>query len=143
MLCTARTVFGVARRSPAIGPTRGRSFASTKRFFLADDRYSTKAAADKDAEGMDVDEPPVVVDQRTKGRTGGGESLRSTTFGAPAKPKVFNSSMPSDGSSVDLNEEQKREVDQRNRDFDKTSEPGQKIEDDKDTKTSDSALSKS
>lgn len=93
---------------------------------------------------MHVDEPPAVVaDQRTKGRTGGGESLGSTAFGAPAKPKVFNSSMPSDGSAVDLTEEQKREVDQHNREFDKTWEPGQKIEDSKDTKTSDGALSKS
>lgn len=143
MLSTARTVFGVALRSPATGLTCGRSFASTRPFFKPGDRYSTKAAADKDAEGSHADEHPAAADQRTKGRTGGGESLGSTAFGAPAKPKLYSSAMPSDGSAVDLNEEQKREVDQHNRDFEKTSEPGQKVEDDKDTKTSDGALSKS
>ncbi|KAH8178493.1 hypothetical protein LIA77_00012 [Sarocladium implicatum] len=142
MLSTTRTVFGAALRSPAIGPTRGRSFASTKRFFMPGDRYSTKAS-DNDAEGIDADEPPALIDQRTNGRTGGGESLESTAFGAPSKPRVFNSSMPSDGRPVDLDKEQKREVDQHNREFDKTSEPGQKIEDGRDTDTSHGALSKS
>jgi hypothetical protein len=52
------------------------------------------------------------------------ESLGSTTLGALPMPKMFNSSMPSDGTLNNLSEEQKREVDEHNKVFIKASEPG-------------------
>ncbi|OAA48520.1 hypothetical protein NOR_01770 [Metarhizium rileyi] len=53
-----------------------------------------------------------------KGRTAGGEALGSTAPGAPQKPKVFNFSVP--GAEGQLSEAQKREVDEHNREFERT-----------------------
>lgn len=71
-----------------------------------------------------------------KGRTGRGEQLGRTTPGARSMPKVFNSSMPSDGTPNNLNEEQEQEVDEHNKSFKKASESGQKEEDEKDKNAS-------
>jgi hypothetical protein len=57
----------------------------------------------------------------TKGRTAGGKALDSTAPGAPDKPKIFNFSTPgAPGEEQNLSEEQKREVEEHNREFAKT-----------------------
>ncbi|KAK2612797.1 hypothetical protein QQS21_001249 [Conoideocrella luteorostrata] len=57
----------------------------------------------------------------TKGRTAGGKDLHSTAPGAPGKPKVSNFSTPGEpGEDKKLTKEQQREVDEHNREFEKT-----------------------
>ncbi|OAQ68705.1 hypothetical protein VFPPC_13725 [Pochonia chlamydosporia 170] len=59
----------------------------------------------------------------TKGRTAGGEALNATAEGAPPKPKVFNfSTTGAPGEEQGLTEEQKREVEEHNREFERTHE---------------------
>ena len=62
--------------------------------------------------------------------------LSSTAFGAPSKPKVFNSDIPFKGKAKEyLNTEQKNEVDEHNREFDRKYERGQVESDDRDKKS--------
>lgn len=62
----------------------------------------------------------------TKGRTAGGQTLGSTAEGAPQKPKVFNFSTPgAPGEDKNLTEEQKREVEEHNREFEDTHDGGE------------------
>ncbi|KHN98925.1 uncharacterized protein MAM_03387 [Metarhizium album ARSEF 1941] len=56
-----------------------------------------------------------------KGRVAGGEALGSTAAGAPRKPKVFSFSVPgAPGQEEALSEAQRREVDEHNREFERT-----------------------
>ncbi|KAM5347804.1 hypothetical protein ACJ41O_007628 [Fusarium nematophilum] len=66
-----------------------------------------------------------------KGRTGGGEKLDASSDNAPPQPKVTNQSVPGSTQTDTLTEEQKREVDEHNRDFDKKHDHGNKAPDDK------------
>ncbi|VUC28910.1 unnamed protein product [Clonostachys rosea] len=54
-----------------------------------------------------------------KGRTGGGKKLDASSPNAPPKPKVSNLSMPAVDQDDHLTDEQKAEVEEHNRDFDK------------------------
>ena len=103
--------------------------AETEYYFLSA-RRSTKTIAGTD-DGRDEDSN---TDMR--GRTGGGDRLSSTAFGAPSKPKVFNSDIPFKGKVKEyLNSEQKTEVDEHNREFDRKYERGQVESDDRDKKS--------
>lgn len=66
-----------------------------------------------------------------KGRTGGGEPLDSSSRNAPAQPKISNLSVPGTDTAKDLTKEQRREVDQHNREFDEKHEHCQDAPDDK------------
>ncbi|KID96884.1 hypothetical protein MAJ_07152, partial [Metarhizium majus ARSEF 297] len=56
-----------------------------------------------------------------KGRAAGGQDLGSTAEGAPRKPKVFNFSTPgAPGDDKGLSEAQRGEVDEHNREFERT-----------------------
>ncbi|KAG8415686.1 hypothetical protein J3458_009509 [Metarhizium acridum] len=60
-----------------------------------------------------------------KGRTGGGQALGSTAEGAPQKPKVFNFSTPgAPGDDKGLSGAQRSEVDEHNREFERTHDGG-------------------
>lgn len=61
-----------------------------------------------------------------KGRAAGGQDLGSTAEGAPQKPKVFNFSTPGAPGDDDkgLSEAQRREVDEHNREFERTHDGG-------------------
>ncbi|KAF5138081.1 hypothetical protein E5D57_001861 [Metarhizium anisopliae] len=60
-----------------------------------------------------------------KGRAAGGQDLGSTAEGAPRKPKVFNFSTPgAPGDDKGLSEAQRREVDEHNREFERTHDGG-------------------
>jgi hypothetical protein len=65
-----------------------------------------------------------------KGRTGGGKSLDSS-HNAPPKPKISNQSVPGTAKQQDLSEEQKREVDQHNKEFEEKHDRGNSAADDK------------
>ncbi|KJZ69677.1 hypothetical protein HIM_10924 [Hirsutella minnesotensis 3608] len=72
----------------------------------------------------------------TKGRTGGGQPLASSSPNAPAKPKVYNSNISGSGSDPanQLTDEQKKEVDEHNRHFaqehgHRKTPPGEKVDD--------------
>ncbi|CAG9952506.1 unnamed protein product [Clonostachys rosea f. rosea IK726] len=54
-----------------------------------------------------------------KGRTGGGKKLDASSPNAPPKPKVSNLSMPAVDKEAHLTDEQRAEVEEHNRDFDK------------------------
>ncbi|KAF4497756.1 hypothetical protein FAGAP_6075 [Fusarium agapanthi] len=74
----------------------------------------------KDSNGSFIDG---LSEGDAKGRTGGGEPLDATSKNAPPQPKVSNQSIP--GNQTDeLTEEQKKEVEEHNRDFDKKHDRG-------------------
>jgi hypothetical protein len=80
---------------------------------------------DTDLEGGPAREP-------AKGRTGGGEPLDSSSPNAVPKPKVSNLSVPLDKSAGDnLTQEQKQEVDEHNRDFERKHDRSQPAPKDK------------
>ncbi|KAF5006188.1 hypothetical protein FDECE_7429 [Fusarium decemcellulare] len=66
-----------------------------------------------------------------KGRTGGGEPLDASSDNAPPQPKVSNQSIPGSSQTDSLTEEQKREVEEHNKDFDKKHDHGNQAPDDK------------
>ena len=80
--------------------------------------------------------PDALGDKRFKGRTGGGEALDSSSDNAPPKPKISNLSVPGSRDEEDaLTEEQKKEVDEHNKEFDRKhdrspSAPGDKVDKD-------------
>ncbi|KAF5234523.1 hypothetical protein FANTH_12108 [Fusarium anthophilum] len=81
----------------------------------------------QDSKGSFIDG---LADGEAKGRTGGGEPLDATSKNAPPQPKVSNQSIP--GNQTDeLTEEQKKEVEEHNRDFDKKHDRGNVAPDDK------------
>lgn len=59
-----------------------------------------------------------------KGRTGGGKPLAASSRNAPPRPKITNQSVPGWDASDSLTAEQRREVDEHNRDFDKKHDHG-------------------
>ncbi|PHH62682.1 hypothetical protein CDD81_6828 [Ophiocordyceps australis] len=63
----------------------------------------------------------------SKGRTGGGPALDSTAPGAPPPPKVFNSQVSGLDSERKLTPEQKREVEEHNREFAKNHDVGEEV----------------
>ncbi|QPC79070.1 hypothetical protein HYE68_009822 [Fusarium pseudograminearum] len=73
-----------------------------------------------------------LAEGEAKGRTGGGKPLDASSKNAPPQPKVSNQSIP--GNQTDtLTEEQKREVEEHNRDFDAKHDrgntaPGDKVD---------------
>ncbi|KAF9766753.1 hypothetical protein IL306_000803 [Fusarium sp. DS 682] len=83
----------------------------------------------KDSNGSVIDG---LAEGDAKGVTGGGEPLGATSKNAPPQPKVSNQSIP--GNQTDeLTEEQKKEVEEHNRDFDKKHDrgsvaPGDKVD---------------
>ncbi|KAL8375848.1 hypothetical protein RB595_007123 [Gaeumannomyces hyphopodioides] len=60
-----------------------------------------------------------LAERSAKGQTGGGEPLESTSENAPPKPKISNASVPGNSGMDSLTEEQRREVEEHNRDFEK------------------------
>ncbi|KAM0240732.1 hypothetical protein ACHAP5_007938 [Fusarium lateritium] len=81
----------------------------------------------KDANGSFIDG---LAEGDAKGVTGGGEPLDATSKNAPPQPKVSNQSIP--GNQTDaLTEEQKREVEEHNRDFDEKHDRGNRAPGDK------------
>ncbi|KAF5980340.1 hypothetical protein FCOIX_4864 [Fusarium coicis] len=83
----------------------------------------------KDSNGSFIDG---LAEGEAKGRTGGGEALDASSKNAPPQPKVSNQSIP--GNQTDeLTEEQKKEVEEHNKDFDKKHDrgnvaPGDKVD---------------
>ncbi|RFN50259.1 hypothetical protein FIE12Z_5438 [Fusarium flagelliforme] len=81
----------------------------------------------KDSNGSFIDG---LAEGDAKGRTGGGEPLDASSKNAPPQPKVSNQSIP--GNQTDtLTEEQKREVEEHNRDFDEKHDRGNRAPGDK------------
>ncbi|KAI5463586.1 hypothetical protein BGZ63DRAFT_402881 [Mariannaea sp. PMI_226] len=66
-----------------------------------------------------------------KGITGGGKRLGASSRNAAAKPKITNQSVPGWDASATLTEEQRREVEEHNRDFDAKHDHGNNAPDDK------------
>ncbi|KAI9903719.1 hypothetical protein N3K66_000248 [Trichothecium roseum] len=75
--------------------------------------------------------PDGLGEGNAKGRTGGDESLASTSPNAPAQPKISNLSVPGKDPSEGLTKEQKEEVAEHNREFDKKHDHGNEAPDDK------------
>lgn len=72
-----------------------------------------------------------LAEGKVKGRTGGGEPLSSSSKNAAAKPKISNLSVPGASQTEHLTEEQKKEVEEHNRDFDAKHDHGNEAPDDK------------
>ncbi|TLS23690.1 uncharacterized protein PpBr36_06607 [Pyricularia pennisetigena] len=72
---------------------------------------ASSSAADPETAGIDS-----LSERDALGRTGGGKPLESSSENAPRPPKVNNASIPGDGQNK-LSKEQKREVEQHNREF--------------------------
>ena len=66
-----------------------------------------------------------------KGCTGGGQPLESSSRNAPPKPKVDNFSTPGADTEKELSDEQKREVDEHNKDFERRHDRGSRAPEDK------------
>ncbi|EGX88848.1 hypothetical protein CCM_08894 [Cordyceps militaris CM01] len=116
----------------AIVPTRPTISLVSSRFLT-----TTRSNANTNTRGSKQSDSDRAVHANTtgsraspKGATGGGAPLASTAPGAPNRPKVFSSDMPSDGGPNKLSKEQIKEVDDHNAAFEKTSEePAQKADD--------------
>ncbi|KAF4997019.1 hypothetical protein FGRMN_4159 [Fusarium graminum] len=81
----------------------------------------------KDSNGSFIDG---LAEGDAKGTTGGGEPLDASSENAPPKPKVSNQSIP--GNQTDsLTEEQKKEVEQHNKEFDERHDRGNRAPGDK------------
>ncbi|PHH82665.1 hypothetical protein CDD82_5205 [Ophiocordyceps australis] len=63
----------------------------------------------------------------SKGRTGGGPPLDSTAPGAPPPPKIYNSQVAGLDSERKLTPEQRREVEEHNREFAKNHDVGHDV----------------
>ncbi|KAH7150294.1 hypothetical protein B0J13DRAFT_620612 [Dactylonectria estremocensis] len=66
-----------------------------------------------------------------KGVTGGGKPLGSSSKHAPPQPKISNQSVPGNMDESEMTEEQRREVEEHNREFDARHDRGPAAEDDK------------
>jgi hypothetical protein len=78
--------------------------------------------------------PDGLAARNAKGKTGGDEPLDSTSRNAPPKPKISNMSVPGSGQDPEaknMTEEQKKEVEEHNREFDKKHDRGERAADDK------------
>lgn len=75
--------------------------------------------------------PDDLAHRSATGTTGGGPPLDSSSDNAPPKPKVSNHSVPGVDRDAELTEEQKREVDEHNRDFEKKHDKGEPAPDDR------------
>ncbi|CAH0050557.1 unnamed protein product [Clonostachys solani] len=73
----------------------------------------------KQTEGGANDALDPLSEKSVKGRTGGGKKLDASSPNAPPKPKISNLSMPAVDKEAHLTEEQRAEVEEHNRDFDK------------------------
>ncbi|KAF4333238.1 hypothetical protein FBEOM_12973 [Fusarium beomiforme] len=81
----------------------------------------------KDSNGSVIDG---LAEGDAKGITGGGEPLEASSENAPPQPKVSNQSIP--GNQTDeLTEEQKKEVEEHNKDFEKKHDRGNVAQADK------------
>lgn len=89
------------------------------RHFLQDDKADNGEYVDGLAGG------------KVKGKAAGGQPLESSSDNAPPKPKVWNQSIPGGSQQETLTEEQKKEVEEHNRDFEKKHDIGNRAGEDK------------
>ncbi|KAK0391523.1 hypothetical protein NLU13_1023 [Sarocladium strictum] len=75
--------------------------------------------------------PDGLSERSAKGTTGGGEPLESSARNSPPKPKISNLSVPGTDGPDKLSEEQRREVEQHNKEFEEKHDRGTAAEDDK------------
>lgn len=75
--------------------------------------------------------PDALEKDSAKGKTGGGEPLSSSSENAPPQPKISNLSVPGVNGREKLTEEQKKEVDEHNREFEEKHDHGNDAEADK------------
>lgn len=87
---------------------------------------ATNSTADPATAGIDT-----LAERSAKGQTGGGEPLESTSENAPPKPKISNASVPGTSGMDELTDEQRREVEEHNRDFEKRHDRAGPAADDK------------
>ena len=66
-----------------------------------------------------------------KGKTGGGEKLKSSAESASPEPKISNLSIPGVDAKDYLTEEQKQDVDKHNEEFEQKHDKGQRADADK------------
>lgn len=66
-----------------------------------------------------------------KGTTGGGKKLDSSADGAAPQPKISNLSIPGNDPTASMTKEQKKEVDEHNKEFERKHDRGQTAEGDK------------
>ena len=89
---------------------------------------STSSAESSPAEGAIPDK---LASKKFKGVTGGGEPLSSSSPNAAPQPKVSNLSVPGTKAGEGLTEEQKKEVEQHNKEFAEKHDIGNRAEEDK------------
>jgi hypothetical protein len=75
--------------------------------------------------------PDGLADKPAKGTTGGGEALDSSAKNSAPKPKISNASVPGVDGTDKLTEEQRKEVEEHNREFDEKHDRGNVAADDK------------
>ncbi|KAK3192329.1 hypothetical protein K4F52_001542 [Lecanicillium sp. MT-2017a] len=75
--------------------------------------------------------PDELGEGKIKGSTGGGKKLDSSADGASPKPKISNLSIPGTDPTASMSEEQKKEVDEHNKDFERKHDRGQRAAEDK------------
>ncbi|KAI9148677.1 hypothetical protein HJFPF1_10718 [Paramyrothecium foliicola] len=125
MMPTARIIGATTHSLSFVNFLSRRSIASSSILFSQNSK-DEKQDAQNEAHTSSANYPAAYAKGQASGHSSGGESLGSTASGAPSMPKVFNSSMPSDGRPMDLSEEQELEVKKHNSTFQKPNEPGQK-----------------
>ncbi|KLU84639.1 hypothetical protein MAPG_03679 [Magnaporthiopsis poae ATCC 64411] len=96
------------------GPSAESGGSRSKDAAEAANRTTTNSTADPTTAGIDT-----LAERSAKGQTGGGEPLESTSENAPPKPKISNASVPGNSGMDKLTDEQRREVEEHNRDFEK------------------------
>jgi hypothetical protein len=77
--------------------------------------------------------PDDLAEHPVKGRTGGGQPLDSSSANAAPKPKISNLSVPGNDGAKDLSPEQRKEVEEHNKDFEAKHDtsppaPGDKVD---------------
>lgn len=108
-----------------------RSTPRTLRYVSARKLHTSRAlwAANEETDGGVIDG---LADGGTaRGRTGGGKPLGSSSENAPPKPKITNASVAGNHDTAELTEEQRKEVEEHNREFDERHDRGNKAPDDK------------
>ncbi|KAF7539257.1 hypothetical protein G7Z17_g12454 [Cylindrodendrum hubeiense] len=113
-------VIAITRSAARISRARPGIYAAAPIRHLHQDQKNTAAS--------DVDS---LTGVGSKGRTGGGQPLDSSSENAPPQPKITNQSVPGDTQMSKLSEEQRREVEEHNRDFAAKHDRGPEAPDDK------------
>ncbi|KAH7134119.1 hypothetical protein EDB81DRAFT_91434 [Dactylonectria macrodidyma] len=125
---SATRLIAIARSAARITRTRPSFTAAAATRHLHETRPKWSDEGGKNNNGNPIDS---LAGGDAKGVTGGGEPLGSSSKNAPPQPKITNQSVPGNMDQAEMTEEQRREVEEHNRDFDARHDRGPPAANDK------------